>query len=83
LGHSSAVVAVVFFVIEKTGSQVFFLPLTSVMRHYIVKMTFAQNALSTEDLIFIWFLANSETKFLILGEKTLYRAKTLYHDNVI
>jgi hypothetical protein len=39
LGHSLAVVAVVFLVIEKTGSQVFFPSLTPLMRHYIVKMT--------------------------------------------
>jgi hypothetical protein len=39
LGHSSAVVVVVFLVIEKTGAQVFFLSLTPLMWHYIVKMT--------------------------------------------
>jgi hypothetical protein len=39
LGLSSAVAAVVFLVIEKTGSQVFFLSLTPLMRHYILKMT--------------------------------------------
>jgi hypothetical protein len=42
----------------------------------------SKNALSTEHLIFIWFLANAMTKFHIchtMGEKTLYRAKTLYH----
>jgi hypothetical protein len=40
----------------------------------------SQNALSTEDLIFIWFLAISVTKYHILGKKTLYRAKVLYND---
>ncbi len=52
------------------------------MRHYIVKNDFvsSQSALSTEDLIFIWFLANSVTKFHILVKKTLYRAKVLYND---
>jgi hypothetical protein len=39
LGHSLAVVAVVFLVIEKTGSHVFFPSLTPLMRHFIVKMT--------------------------------------------
>jgi hypothetical protein len=39
LGHSSAVAAVIFLVIEKTGSQVFFLSLTPLMWRYIVKMT--------------------------------------------
>jgi hypothetical protein len=39
LGHSLAVVVVVFLVIEKTGSQVFFLSLTPLMWHYIVKIT--------------------------------------------
>ena len=40
----------------------------------------SKNALSTEGLIFIWFLANSVTKFHILGKKTLYRTKVLYND---
>jgi hypothetical protein len=39
LGHSLAVVAVVFLVIEKNGSQVFLPSLTPLMWHYIVKMT--------------------------------------------
>jgi hypothetical protein len=39
LGHSLAVVAVVFFVIEKNGSQVFLPSLTPLMWHYIVKIT--------------------------------------------
>ncbi len=41
----------------------------------------SQNALSTEDLIFIWFLLNVAKKFHIVGEKTFYCAKTLCHDN--
>jgi hypothetical protein len=39
LALSSAVAAVVFLVIEKPGSQVFFLSLTPLMWHYIVKIT--------------------------------------------
>jgi hypothetical protein len=42
----------------------------------------SQNALSTEDLIFIWFLANAATKFhisVIQWARTRYGAKTLYH----
>jgi hypothetical protein len=82
LGRSSVAVAVIFLMTEKTGSQVFFLSLTPLMRSYIVKMTWSRpNALSTEDLIFIWFLANAAKKFHIVGKKTFYRAKTLYHDN--
>jgi hypothetical protein len=58
--------AVVLLVIEKTGSQVFLLSSTPLMPPYIVKMTWSRpkiNALSTEDFIFIWFLANAATKF--------------------
>jgi hypothetical protein len=43
----------------------------------------SQNALSTEDFIFIWFLANAATKihiFVTVGEKMLYRAKTFCYD---
>jgi hypothetical protein len=69
--------------IEKTGSQVF-LPLynsTDTALYCKNDLVSSQNALSTEDLIFIWFLANAAKKFHIVGEKTFYCAKTLYHDN--
>jgi hypothetical protein len=74
LGHSSAVVAVVFLVIEKTGSQVFFLSLTLTDAALYCKndLVSSQNALSTEDLLFIWFLANSATKFHILGKNDTF-----------
>jgi hypothetical protein len=42
----------------------------------------SQNALSTEDLIFIWFLANAATKFhisVIQWARKCFIAKTLYH----
>ncbi len=42
----------------------------------------SKNALSTEDLIFIWFLANAAKKFhisVIQRRENVYRAKTLYH----
>jgi hypothetical protein len=53
----SATAAIVFFVIEKSSSQVFFLSVTPLIRLYIVKNDLAssQNALSMEDLIFIRF----------------------------
>ena len=43
-------------------------------------LVLSKNALSTEDLNFIWFLANAAKKFHIVGEKILYSAKKLYHD---
>jgi hypothetical protein len=40
--HSSAMAAVVFLVIEKSSSQMFFLFLMPLMRLYIVKMTMSR-----------------------------------------
>jgi hypothetical protein len=81
LGHSSA--AVILSVIEKTGSQVVFFYLfnsTDAALYRKNDLVLSQNALFTDDLIFISFLANVAKKFHIVGKKMLYRAKMLYHD---
>jgi hypothetical protein len=75
--------AVVFLVIEKNGSQVFLLSFYSTDAPLCCKndLVSSQNALSTEDFIFIWFLANAETKFHISVKqwaRKRYVAQKLY-----
>jgi hypothetical protein len=53
-------------VIEKTGSQVFFLFNSTNLALYCKNdLVSSQNAFSTEDLIFLWFLVNAAKKFHI------------------
>jgi hypothetical protein len=75
-------VAVIFLMIEKLVHRCFSsLKPTDAALFCKNDLVSSQNALSTEDLIFIWFLANAAKKFHIVGEKTFYRAKMFYHDN--
>jgi hypothetical protein len=78
LGRSSAAVAVILLVIGKTGSQVFKKNLfnsTDAALYHKNDLVLSQNALFTEDLIFISFLANVAKKFHIVGKKMLYWEK--------
>ncbi len=71
--------------IEKNGSQVFLRSLTPLMRPYIVKMTWSRPKMPCPQRILFLFGSqrmrrqNSHLRHTV-GEKTLYRAKTLYHD---
>ncbi len=80
--------AVVFLVIEKNGSQMFLLSLTPLMRPYIVKMTWSRPKMPCpQRILFLFGSYECEDKISHLrqtvGEKTLYRAKTLYHDTFL
>jgi hypothetical protein len=65
-GRQRQSAAVVFLVTEKTGSQVFMLSSTPLMRPYIVKMTWSRPKMPCQLRIFFYLVpSESATKFHI------------------